>query len=246
MPATSAVRASGSTAMTPVSPEVSRPWRVRLRRGPGTGWTWAWPAARWRRRESRGSSRAAAPRRRREQPVRRSLEQTHIYASPRSQPMRPHEPRNHTAHHHDRGVFTDGTGQRVQHRPDRRRAGQPCSPRSPTTRRCGRRSSPAHYSGYQVLEGGQGAGTVATWKLQATKSRVRDVKASVDVAGHTVIEKDANSTMVTNWTVAPAGTGLDGHRQDRRGRAPAASGASSRRRSRRWACARSRPRCWRT
>ena len=64
-----------------------------------------------------------------------------------------------------------------------------------------------HYSGYQVLEGGQGAGTVATWKLQATKSRVRDVKATVDVAGHTVIEKDANSTMVTNWTVAPAGTG---------------------------------------
>src|SRR6478752_3747223 len=65
----------------------------------------------------------------------------------------------------------------------------------------------SHYRDYQVLEGGQGAGTVATWKLQATKSRVRDVKASVDVAGKTVIEKDANSTMVTNWTVAPAGTG---------------------------------------
>lgn len=65
----------------------------------------------------------------------------------------------------------------------------------------------AHYSGYQVLEGGQGAGTVATWKLQATEKRVRDVLASVDVAGHTVIEKDANSSMVTNWTVAPAGTG---------------------------------------
>ncbi|MCW2517890.1 MAG: hypothetical protein JWR46_509 [Mycobacterium sp.] len=65
----------------------------------------------------------------------------------------------------------------------------------------------SHYSGYRVLEGGQGVGTVATWKLQATESRVRDVKASVDVAGHTVIEKDANSTMVTNYTVAPAGTG---------------------------------------
>ncbi len=65
----------------------------------------------------------------------------------------------------------------------------------------------AQYSDYRVLEGGQGAGTVATWKLQATKSRVREVKASVDVAGRTVIEKDANSTMVTNWTVAPAGTG---------------------------------------
>lgn len=65
----------------------------------------------------------------------------------------------------------------------------------------------AHFSDYQVLEGGQGKGTVAKWKLQATKSRVRDVKADVDVAGHTVIEKDANSSMVTNWTVAPAGAG---------------------------------------
>jgi hypothetical protein len=64
-----------------------------------------------------------------------------------------------------------------------------------------------HYSGYQVLEGGQGAGTVVTWKLQATKSRVREVKSTVDVAGRSVIEKDANSSMVTNWTIAPAGTG---------------------------------------
>ncbi len=64
-----------------------------------------------------------------------------------------------------------------------------------------------HYSGYRVLEGGQGAGTVAIWKLQATKSRSRDVRADVDVAGHTVIEKDVNSSMVTNWTIAPAGPG---------------------------------------
>jgi hypothetical protein len=62
-------------------------------------------------------------------------------------------------------------------------------------------------SDYQVLQGGQGAGTVAKWRLQATKSRVRDVQVNVDVAGHTVIEKDANSTMVINWTVAPAGPG---------------------------------------
>ncbi|MGE5696266.1 MAG: SRPBCC family protein [Candidatus Sericytochromatia bacterium] len=64
----------------------------------------------------------------------------------------------------------------------------------------------SRYSDYQVLQGGQGKGTVARWKLQATKSRVRDVQANVDVAGHTVIEKDANSSMITNWTVAPAGT----------------------------------------
>lgn len=48
---------------------------------------------------------------------------------------------------------------------------------------------------------------MATGKLQATKSRVRDVKVNVDVAGHTLIERDANSTMVINWTVAPAGPG---------------------------------------
>jgi len=63
------------------------------------------------------------------------------------------------------------------------------------------------YSEYQVLQGGQGPGTVAKWKLQATKSRVRDVQVDVDVAGHTVIEKDANSSLITNWTVTPAGPG---------------------------------------
>ena len=65
----------------------------------------------------------------------------------------------------------------------------------------------AQYSEYEVLQGGQGAGTVARWKLQSTESRVRDVQVDVDVAGHTVIEKDANSSMVINWTVAPAGPG---------------------------------------
>jgi carbon monoxide dehydrogenase subunit G len=61
------------------------------------------------------------------------------------------------------------------------------------------------YSEYQVLQGGHGQGTVAKWKLQATESRVREVQANVDVAGHTVIEKDVNSSMLINWTVAPAG-----------------------------------------
>lgn len=65
----------------------------------------------------------------------------------------------------------------------------------------------SHYSQYRVLQGGQGQGTVAAWRLQATKSRSRDIEATVDVAGHTVIEKDANSSLVTNWTVAPAGPG---------------------------------------
>lgn len=65
----------------------------------------------------------------------------------------------------------------------------------------------AHYTEYHVLQGGHGQGTIATWKLRATKSRVRDVRVNVDVAGRTVIEKDVNSSMVSNWTVAPAGPG---------------------------------------
>lgn len=64
-----------------------------------------------------------------------------------------------------------------------------------------------HYSEYRVISGGQGRGTVAAWKLQATKSRSRQIQADVDVAGHTVIEKDTNSSLATNWTVAPAGAG---------------------------------------
>ena len=64
-----------------------------------------------------------------------------------------------------------------------------------------------HYSEYRVLAGGQGRGTVATWRLRATKSRSREVRADVDGAGRTVIEKDANSSLLTNWTVAPAGPG---------------------------------------
>jgi len=99
-----------------------------------------------------------------------------------------------------------------------------------------------HYGDYLVREGGQGAGTVAMWKLQATKSRVRDVKVNLDVAGHTVIERDANSTMVIAGPSRPAGTARrSGSR--RRGMAPEASEGSSRRRSRRWACGRFRARC---
>lgn len=65
----------------------------------------------------------------------------------------------------------------------------------------------AAFSDYAVLDGGRGRGTVATWKLRATQSRVREIRADVDMAGHTVIEKDANSSLITRWTVAPAGPG---------------------------------------
>ncbi|MEU7783956.1 MULTISPECIES: SRPBCC family protein [unclassified Amycolatopsis] len=63
-----------------------------------------------------------------------------------------------------------------------------------------------HYRDYEVTEGGVGAGTKAGWKLQATSKRVRDVKATVsEPKPGTLVETDANSSMVTTWTVAEAG-----------------------------------------
>lgn len=65
-----------------------------------------------------------------------------------------------------------------------------------------------HYSEYEVREGGQGAGTVVHWKLAATSKRTRDCLLSVSAPREdTLVERDANSSMVTTWTVAPAGDG---------------------------------------
>jgi hypothetical protein len=62
-----------------------------------------------------------------------------------------------------------------------------------------------NYRDYEVREGGQGAGTRVHWTLQATKKRVRDclVEVSEPEPGR-LVERDANSSMVTTWTVRPA------------------------------------------
>lgn len=67
---------------------------------------------------------------------------------------------------------------------------------------------PEQFSEYEVREGGIGAGTVVHWKLQATSKRVRD--CLFDVTAPTpgqLVETDRNSSMVTVWTVTPAGQG---------------------------------------
>ncbi|MFA1538246.1 SRPBCC family protein [Actinomadura monticuli] len=65
-----------------------------------------------------------------------------------------------------------------------------------------------HFSEYEVREGGQGEGTVVHWKLAATSKRVRDCLFSVSVpGGDRLVERDANSSMVTTWTVSPAADG---------------------------------------
>jgi uncharacterized protein YndB with AHSA1/START domain len=58
-----------------------------------------------------------------------------------------------------------------------------------------------HYSDYRVEPDGR-----VHWKLQATKSRVREQLVAVSTPGDgTVVERDANSSMVTTWAVSPAG-----------------------------------------
>lgn len=67
---------------------------------------------------------------------------------------------------------------------------------------------PAEFSEYEVREGGKGAGTLVHWKLQATSKRIRD--CLFDVTAPTpgqLVETDRNSTLVTTWTVTPAGEG---------------------------------------
>jgi uncharacterized protein YndB with AHSA1/START domain len=63
-----------------------------------------------------------------------------------------------------------------------------------------------HYRDYRVEAGGQGDGTRVHWILQATAKRVRDQLIEVSVpAEDRIVERDANSSMVTTWTVTPAG-----------------------------------------
>lgn len=67
---------------------------------------------------------------------------------------------------------------------------------------------PKQFSGFAVREGGVGAGTVASWTLAATQKRVRQVVATVSSpGGMTLVESDANSSMVSTWTVSGAADG---------------------------------------
>ncbi|MFD7707259.1 SRPBCC family protein [Streptomyces sp. NPDC059785] len=65
-----------------------------------------------------------------------------------------------------------------------------------------------HFSEYEVLEGGDGEGTLVHWKLQATSKRVRDCLLEVsEPTDGELVEKDRNSSMVTTWRVTPADAG---------------------------------------
>jgi uncharacterized protein YndB with AHSA1/START domain len=68
---------------------------------------------------------------------------------------------------------------------------------------------PEQFSDYRVEAGGQGEGTRVHWLFAATAKRVRDQLLAVTrPTPDTLVETDANSSMVTTWTVHPADAGL--------------------------------------
>jgi hypothetical protein len=63
---------------------------------------------------------------------------------------------------------------------------------------------PEQFTDYRVESGGQGAGTRVHWRFAATSKRVREQLLSVTQPdADTLVETDANSSMVTTWTVHP-------------------------------------------
>lgn len=63
------------------------------------------------------------------------------------------------------------------------------------------------FTEYRVESGGQGAGSRVHWKLAATEKRVRDQLVDVEAPDQTtLVERDANSSMVTTWRVRSEGT----------------------------------------
>src|SRR3954466_8097684 len=72
-----------------------------------------------------------------------------------------------------------------------------------------RRAMPEQFSDYRVESGGTGAGTRVRWRFAATSKRVRDQLIEVSEPDvDTLVERDANSSMVTTWTVRPADAGV--------------------------------------
>jgi hypothetical protein len=69
---------------------------------------------------------------------------------------------------------------------------------------------PPNYAGYEVEEGGRGAGTTVRYVLHAARrERPYRMQVTQPDAGLVVVEKDAGSSLTTTWTVVP---GADGKR----------------------------------
>lgn len=67
---------------------------------------------------------------------------------------------------------------------------------------------PPNFSDLIVEKGGQGAGTVARYRLAAgNRERTYHVSVAEPRPGAVLSESDSNSSLVTTWTVSPRGSG---------------------------------------
>jgi Polyketide cyclase / dehydrase and lipid transport len=65
---------------------------------------------------------------------------------------------------------------------------------------------PPNFEDWRVVQGGLGGGTVATYLLRAGKrERTCRIEVEEETVGSVLVERDANSSLVTTWTLRPDG-----------------------------------------
>jgi uncharacterized protein YndB with AHSA1/START domain len=67
---------------------------------------------------------------------------------------------------------------------------------------------PTSYLDYQVEEGGQGGGTVVSYRLRAGRRERRyRMEVAEPTPGVTLVERDRDSSLVTTWILSPTASG---------------------------------------
>ena len=65
---------------------------------------------------------------------------------------------------------------------------------------------PERFAEYRVEQGGQGAGTVFSYRLQAGgRQRSYRMRVEKPAGGGPIVERDTHSSFVTTWTLTPSG-----------------------------------------
>ena len=63
---------------------------------------------------------------------------------------------------------------------------------------------PASYRDYRVEEGGEGAGTVVSYRLRAGRRERRyQMEVAEPTPGATLVERDRHSSLITTWMLRP-------------------------------------------
>ena len=67
---------------------------------------------------------------------------------------------------------------------------------------------PANFQYYTVEQGGRGAGTIISYRLQAgNRERAYRMQVEEPTAGRVLIERDLDSSLVNTWTISPIAGG---------------------------------------